>query len=79
MIKRMFSSGQDHGVGILAAANLAFSNVQQFLSSMAPMLNTMLTIGQVAVAAVTVYYIWRKACAVRVPNKRKSKKRKEIK
>jgi hypothetical protein len=74
MIKRMLSSGDDHGVGLLAAANLAFANVQQFLSSIAPILNTMLTVGQVAVAAVTVFYIWRKAMAVRVPARRKKKR-----
>lgn len=74
-MRLLFSPDSDHGVGLLAAANLSLAGLQTFLSSLQPILHTMLSVGQVAVAAVTVYYIWRKARAVKVKPARKRKEK----
>lgn len=72
-MKFLFSG--DHGVPFLAASNLSLAALHTLLSSLQPILNTLLIVGQVAVAAATVYYILRKARAVPEPKpKRKRKK-----
>lgn len=75
MFKRFFTT-DDQGVSFLASANLLASTIQQFLSSIEPILHTMLVAGQVLVAGATVYYILRKAKAVRVTPSRKRKVKK---
>jgi hypothetical protein len=70
MLKHFFSPNVDHGVGFLASANLiTTASVQTFVSDIEPTIKVLVLLGQVAVAAVTVFYVYRKAKAVRVPRK----------
>lgn len=50
----------DHPVLILAAVNLGMEAVHKFIDAWMPVFNALVTIGQIAVAAVTVVYILRK-------------------
>lgn len=47
-------------VGLLAVANLTVGGVKEFFSGMEPFLHVLISLGQLAVAVVTVWYIWRK-------------------
>ena len=69
MFKHLFHSNVDHGVGFLASANLVTAGIVGFLDGLEPALRSLLLIGQIAVAAATVFYVYRKAKAVRVPRK----------
>jgi hypothetical protein len=69
MIRHLFNPSVDHGVGFLASANLASASLISFLEGLEPALKALLLLGQVAVAVATVFYVYRKAKAVRVPRK----------
>lgn len=56
-----FLSTDDRAVGFFAAANVGASGFSKVIESIAPTLDLLLTVGQVAVAVVTVIYVWRKA------------------
>ena len=78
-MKRFFS-GPDGSVSILASANVAAEGANKVVSHLASqvdvwqaILHLIVQIGQAAVAAVTVYYIWRKAKAVPFPPRKRKK------
>jgi len=52
--------GSDNKVGLLASGNLLIAGVDRLWEISAPVLNFLAVLGQVAVAAFTVYYIWKK-------------------
>lgn len=51
---------QDHPVHFLVAANIGMEAVHKFIESWTPIFTALVTIGQVAVATVTVIYVIRK-------------------
>lgn len=71
MIGKMLNSGDDHGVGLLAAGNLGINSIAAWLTQIEPMLRVLLSVGQIGVAAVTIYYIYRKARQVGARRKRR--------
>lgn len=71
-VKFMFANA-DHGVGFLAAGNLLLSGVEKFCGQLEIVLHSLLSLGQVAVAIATVFYIYRKAKAIRVRKSRRGK------
>ena len=50
----------DNHVGLLAAANLGIGAVSKWLSILTPVVGVLVSLGQVAVAVVTVIYITKK-------------------
>lgn len=76
-MKKLFEN-TDHAVGFLASANLAgasvVSGVEKVIVGVQPFLHFLMSVGQLAVAAVTVYYIWNKTRALRGAIKRKRKR-----
>jgi hypothetical protein len=71
MFKRLFADDHGHGVGLLAAGNLALNPLEKFLSTASPILSTLLVAGQVAVAVLTAVYIFKKIRALDRPKKKK--------
>lgn len=69
MIKKIFNN-EDGGVGFLASVNLGIAGIAKTMDNIEPVLHFLLVSGQIAVAAVTVIYIWKKTKAV---GKNKSK------
>jgi len=65
----------DSGMGVILAFNIAVSALSDIVAKIEPFLHTVLTAGQIAVALVSVYYIWRKARAVRLPGEKKKPRR----
>lgn len=61
----------DNGTGLVLVANIATGAVADIVTKIEPVLTSLLLVGQIAVAAVSVYYIWRKARAVRLPGEDK--------
>ena len=68
----MFSNS-DLGVSFLAAGNLLLSGLERFCAQAETILHTMLSLGQVVVAMMTVFYIYRKAKAIRIRRSRREK------
>lgn len=62
---KKFLSTDDRAVGFFAAANVGASGFSKVIESIAPTLDLLLTAGQIAVAIVTVVYVWRKAINVK--------------
>lgn len=60
-----FFSRSDDTVGFLAAANVGVAGVGKFIADSQAIAHFLLSVGQIAVAFVTVYYIWRKARAIK--------------
>lgn len=56
-----FLTTDDRTVGLFAAVNVGASGLSKVIESIAPALDLLLTMGQIAVAVVTVIYVWRKA------------------
>lgn len=81
-MKRFFSSA-DTSIGFLASANLAaagaaraLDSFEHFVGWLQNIIQFFVPLGQVAVAAATVYYILRKAKTVKIAaGKRKSRKK----
>ena len=63
-------------IALLASANLSLSGVAKILQSLEPVLNVLVTVGQIAVAVVTVIYIVQKTILLRrdAPKRRKTRK-----
>jgi hypothetical protein len=57
-------------VGFLASANVAGSAVQNFFQGMEPLLHFLIGLGQLGVAVVTIWYIWRKIKASKQKNEK---------
>lgn len=60
---------------MLASANVAaegVSKMARLVDAATSFLHLLVLVGQAAVAGVTVYYIWRKAKAVRFPKGKKT-------
>lgn len=72
---KKFFCNPDHTVGFLASINVATagigSGVEKALVGVQPFLHFLMTVSQIAVAAVTVYYIWNKTRALTKGRKRK--------
>jgi hypothetical protein len=47
-------------VGVLASANVGAGALNSFLTGMEPVIHLFVGLGQIAVAVVTVWYIWKK-------------------
>jgi hypothetical protein len=47
-------------VGMLASANVGAGAVNNFVSGVEPVIHLLVGLGQIAVAVVTVWYIWKK-------------------
>jgi hypothetical protein len=62
---KVFFATSDQAVGFLAAINLMVASVAKFFQTLAPAVDALVSLGQFAVAVVTVVYIWRKAQAVK--------------
>ena len=60
MLKALFSSDNHHGIPMLAAANLSLGAVRHWFESAQSIFDAFVPLGQVAVAVVTVFYIFRK-------------------
>ena len=60
-----FFSRSDDTVGFLAAANVGVAGVGKFIAESQSIAHLLLSVGQIAVAIATVYYIWRKARAIK--------------
>lgn len=60
MIKSLFSD-EINRVVLLATANLSLASVRGLAENLMPIFQALVPLGQVAVAIVTVIYIWRKA------------------
>lgn len=73
MFKTMFS-GSDNHVGLLASANLGLSAATHWMTSVTNAFSVLVPLGQVAVSAVTVIYIWRKAASIHKRTNRKKSK-----
>lgn len=75
---KKFFWNPDHAVGLLASANLAgagiITGVEKVIVGIQPFLHFLMTVGQVGVAAVTIYYIWSKTRALTRGGKRKRKR-----
>jgi hypothetical protein len=71
-MKKFFE--HDNGTGIVLVANIATSAVADAMTKIEPLLTSLLLVGQILVAAASVYYIWRKARAVRIPGSRRRKR-----
>lgn len=65
---RLFTRSDDT-VGFLAAANVGVAGVGKLIAETQAFTHFLLSVGQIAVAFVTVYYIWRKARAIKVNKK----------
>jgi hypothetical protein len=78
MLKNLFHENVDHGVGFLASANLATAGIVGFLEGLEPALKALLLAGQVGVACATIWYVFRKAKAVRIPRKYARKKKEPV-
>lgn len=72
-IMRLFSSDSSDTVGIFAASNIGLAGLNSWLANLEPILHSLVSLGQVAVAAATVIYILKKVRAVTTPKKRKRK------
>jgi len=76
-MKKLFCN-PDHAVGFLASANLAGASIgagiEKVVVGAQPFLHFLMMVGQLAVAAVTVYYIWSKTRALTRGVKRKRKR-----
>jgi hypothetical protein len=66
MLKRIFAD-DGAAVGTVLGGNIALSWAVNFASVIGPWLNVALSLGQLAVTVATVWYVIRKARAVRVP------------
>ena len=65
-------------VGTLAAANLSVEAAAKLIDLMTQAAHFLVPLGQVAVAVATVYYILRKAKAIKVPKQKKHEQAKDI-
>lgn len=65
-------------VGMLGAANLSVEAAAKLIDLMTQAAHFLVPLGQVAVAVATVYYILRKAKAIKVPKQKKNEQAEDI-
>jgi CRISPR/Cas system-associated protein Csm6 len=59
----------------LLTVNVVLNAVTRFFEIMKPALGTLLIMVNILVGAATVYYLWRKARAVQIPNAKPKRKK----
>jgi hypothetical protein len=60
-------------VGLFASANVGAGALNSFLSGMEPVIHLLVGLGQIAVAFVTVWYIWKKIKCIKAKKSEEKK------
>jgi len=76
MFKKLLGDEQN-AINAVLGSNLVISWASNLVSKLEPWLHLLLTLGQIAVAGATVWYIVRRTRAIRVPQRRRRVKRKK--
>jgi hypothetical protein len=59
-VERIVEMREIGNVGMLASANVGAGALNNFLNGMEPVIHLFVGLGQIAVAVVTVWYVWKK-------------------